>query len=171
MTARNRGARRRTNWIDQTVIQTVVAGGTTQEIDLLSDASPSELEGLTVVRTLIDLTVTPAAAPGAFVIQLPMIAGAIINDEADAAGALPDLLNDTDYPNRGYVFKMTAGVVGANPTEEEFGHVARFTADIRAMRKLETSTRYLLLLANLNVTGTAITVQFAGLIRTLVKLP
>jgi len=34
---------------------------------------------------------------------------------------------------------------------------------------LERNTRYLLLLANLNVVGTAVTVQFSGLIRTLVK--
>jgi len=172
MTQRNRGARRQTDWFDSTIIQTVVAGGTTQEIDLLGDVtSPDELEGLTIVRTLINLIVTVAAAPSAFVIQLPMIAGAIITDEADAAGALPDLLNDTDYPGRGYVFKMTAGVVGANPTEEEFGLSAHFVADIRAQRKLERNTRYLLLLANLNATGTAITVLFSGLIRILVKKP
>ena len=171
MTTRNRGVRRRTNWVDQTIIQTVVAGGTTQDIDLLSDLAPELLEGLTIVRTLIDLVVVPGAAVSGFVTQMPMIGGAIINDEAEAAGALPDLLNDADYPNRGYVFKMTAGVLGANPTEEEFGLIPHFQADIRAMRKLETNTRYLLLLANLNVAGLAITVTFAGLIRTLVKLP
>jgi len=148
----------------------VVAAGSTQEIDLLdSVTTPDELEGLTIVRTLIDLTVHPAAEVSAFVVQLPMIAGAIITDEADAAGALPDLLSDADYPARGYVFKMTAGVVAARPVEEKLVQFAHFQADIRAQRKLERNTRYLLLLANLNVVGTAVTVQFSGLIRTLVK--
>jgi len=172
MTQRNRGARRKTDWFDQTVIATVVAGGSTQEIDLLVDAVTfSDLEGMTVVRTLIDLEVAPAAEVSAFGLQLPMIAGAIISDEADAAGALPDLLSDLDYPQRGYVFKMTAGIVAARPVEEKYAQFAHFQADIRAQRKMEKNTRYLLLLANLNVIGTAYTVVVAGLVRTLVKLP
>ena len=163
------GARRSTRWVDQIITTTRVTGGVTGGIDLLSDVSVEVRPGLTIVRTLVDITALPTQAPASFGTNLCLVAGGVISEDAFGAVALPDLNDDEDYPLTGWTFKVPL-VLGSNPTEEEFGLTARIQGDFRSMRKLGIDSVYTLFTNNIVLDGVGVTVRFAGLVRTLVKL-
>jgi len=166
---RSSGPKRATRWLDTTVATVVATGGVTQGLDLLAGLFVGNRAGATIVRTLVDITFMPIAAPTDFYTVLWKIGGGILSEEAVAAVALPDLNDDTDFPLRGWTFKLV-GVNGANPTEEEFGHITRVTGDFRSMRKLELDSAYFMLLNMITTDGIAPTLRAVGMVRTLLKI-
>ncbi len=111
----------------------------------------------------------PAAAVAGFGVQQIILGGAIITGDAFVAGATPEISDPADEPINGWMWKLS-GAVAAQPTEEET-RVTRFIGDFRSQRKLTSDTELYLAGVNLAITGTAFTVQLAGIIRVLVKLP
>jgi len=167
---RGSSPKRGTRWIDTNLTGTITSGGVTN-LSLLGGLGLDDIPGLTVVRTLITLTVHAAAAAIGFGSQLIFVGTGIATGDAFSAAALPDLINVSEEPVRGWVFKTT-GVVGVNPTEEEFGFIYRLEGDFRSMRKLDLDTEYFIQIHNAALAGpSAFTVQFGGLVRVLVKLP
>ena len=167
---RTRGPVRATNWFDDTLTGTQVTGGATSGLLLLNDVpADSQKEGLTIVRQIIDIAVCVAAEQPGFGTSNIQLAMGIISSEASAAGVLPDLNDDADYPLRGYMWKSYGTLVYTSGAILQ--QVLHFHADSRSMRKLESDSELLLFHNNSLRNGLGTTVAIGGLVRTLVKLP
>ena len=163
-------ARRGTRWIDTSLTGTLVSTGVVN-LSLLAGLGLDDIPGLTVIRTLVSIDFLPAASPVGFGQQLIFVGAGVATGDAFSANALPDLITVSEEPVRGWTFKTT-GVVGTTTTEEAFGHVFSLRGDYRAMRKLDLDTEYFIQMHNAVLAGPSpFTVQFGGLVRTLVKLP
>ncbi len=161
--------RRATRWIDNTLVPTI-ATGAAENTNLLGGENFADLEGMTLVRMLVTMNFAPAAAPAAFGQQLIVVSSGLVTGDAFAAAAVPDNSDDGDFPVNGWIFK-TSGVVGFNPTEEEFGLTYQLHGDYRSMRRIGEDTAMLFQISNIALAGTAITIRAGGLVRLLVKLP
>ena len=171
MSTRGGATRRATRWHDTIIVQSV-ATGATEELTLIAGIPDDEGQtvGLTLIRTIVSLTFLPSAAVAGFGQQLMTLGIGVVQQDAFIGTALPDLGVTFEEPHGGWVFKE-AGVVGAQPGEEELSAGWRLHGDYRSMRKLGGDAEVYLQLQNTAVVGTAFTVQVAGLIRCLYKLP
>ena len=166
MTTRT-GVRRKTRWLD-TLVDFSLASGV-QGIDSLLDViAVNEESGLTVIRTLVQLTAIGDSDPTEGGVQRVTVAGAIITADAFTAGAVPDLSDINDEPVNGWMWMLTTGVPQILNLDV---HPRDLMGDFRSQRKLTNDTELYISALSDNVSGDSFTVAVVGRIRTLVKLP
>jgi len=156
---------RMTDWVD-TVISLGAGDGAQATASLLTGLAPVNLRGATVIRSIIELDLSSASVAGAWGVQRLDFGIGVADQEAHAAGVLPDPLTSGDKPARGWMYRTSRAV-----SQNGIGSQVLFPlrADIRGARKIENGEVYYIFNNN-NVFGTAFTVQVMGLIRLLIKL-
>ncbi len=95
---------------------------------------------------------------------------AMIERDALGAGAVPEVLTESDAPGRGWAYRSARQVEDAATDTTTLQPWGRFVADLRGMRKIQYAQPTLLMQNQLH-TGTAFTIRFFGFIRCLYKLP
>ena len=161
-----RGPVRGTRWID-TLDGRTINDGSTASFTLLGSLGADDIPGLTITRTLLRVVATTLTSPGAFGRQRVIIGGGVITGDGFAAAAFPDLTTDTDYPIRGWLFKMHDVLTLEADSVEKL----MIVADIGAFRKLDEQTECFMSITSGSVAGTAISLRVDTLVRMLVKLP
>ena len=129
---------------------------------------PQPVPGLTVIRTLVRIDIMPGAPPIAYGGQIVLAGAGVITGDAFAAGAVPDLLTDTDYPVNGWMFKIKASI-----TNDTGGLIIaeHMEGDFRSQRKLDEQTEVFMSVENAPAAGTAFNVRIHTMVRMLVKIP
>ena len=157
---------RRTAWEDTLFDSTVLSGGAASPT-LMVGLTRDESRGLTITRMIGELSFASNTIAGAFGNQIIDIGIAILDRDAIAASAHPDPNSVEDEPPSGWLYRNRIRV-GQNGAGAPTIYVVRF--DMRAQRKLNGG-QVELILQSTTSTGTAFTVDFSGIIRTLVLLP
>ena len=156
---------RPTDWVDTVLsLQATTAGST--NVSLITGLAPADMRGATLIRTLIRMTlssITPIESTG---VQMLHMGIGITDQEAFAAGVLPDPGASSDKPARGWVWRDAMGV-----SQSALGGPSTFDVrgDIRGARKIENGELYLIC-DNQPVSGTGFTTLIRGLVRILIKL-
>jgi len=167
---RGRGFRsgRKTQWVDSLFDFTIANGG--QDVrSLLSTLIGNDTQGMTLVRTIIELGLGPISWTGAFGTQALDMGIGMSAQEAFLAGTLPDPSTATEFPQNGWVVRTRKALV--NPGSVSAGLVQQhIQMDIRSQRKIDDGELYMIM-DNFPGLGTAFSVQVTGIIRTLYKLP
>ena len=160
--------KRGTQWFDTNVNLQATDGVQSTPLTLLpADVNARDVPGLTIIRTLVDLSIHPVVPVSVFGGQRVLLGAGIVTADAFLANALPDLNAPSDEPIRGWMFKNARH---SFQSENSF-QFATMHADIHSQRKLDLDTEVFFTIFNQAVTGTSFTVEVNGLIRLLVKLP
>ena len=156
-----RGPRRRTEWFDLTVNQTVAAGDQNSN-DLTINMADVEKKGATLVRTLVQLYCAAVTVGTGSVLSLGI---AMLNEDAAAAGSIPEADSDTDKP--GWVFRTVVPVF--TDTANRFANLTVIKEDLRSRRRFQGSSDQIELILDNFAGSSAINVD--GLIRLLIMKP
>ncbi len=158
--------RRKTQWVDSLQSFALATGGK-QETSLLSDLIPQDTQGMTLVRTIIRLFTFPGESSGALGAQAIDLGIGVADQEAFAAAVLPDPEVAGDEPALGWVWRDR--LVSIIPSDGDvISHMLQ--ADIKSQRKIDDGELYFSA-SSTSILGTSHTLQLAGLIRCLFKLP
>jgi len=157
---------RPTDWIDTIISLTLAPMGGSAIQSLMTGVAPVNMRGMTLIRTIISLSLVSQTVAGAWGVQRANLGIGVADQDAFAAGALPDPDVATDKPARGWVWRSYAGVAQNGSGAPV---IYTLTADIRGARKIENGELYIAGV-NTDSLGTAFTVFVGGLIRTLYKL-
>ena len=172
-TVRRPGAtvpRRRRRWADKLFNLTVGAGAQV-EIDLSTEFTANETAGLTVVRMIMCYTLRPSN-PGAVSGNQHLDIGVgMFEAEAFAAGVLPDVDAEADYPRGGWLYRCRHNVqdeLDATGVVTYYEH----NKDIRSQRKLGgPDTALGIIFDSSTGEGTTFSIQVVGIVRSLFLLP
>ena len=157
-------AGRNTYWED-TLIEHTFAAAAIQLQSLVGGLSEDERRGMTVVRTLVQLWLSPVTTSGVVGSMTAVLGIGVANEQAFGVGstALPQLTINSERPPRGWLWKSSIAVLDDATTVAPLTEVR---ADIRAKRKIDAGVLYLGMEGDTR-TGTAFTVKLSGLIRVL----
>ena len=97
---------RRALWTDTRVSEAIVNAGQAR-VSLMSDLDSRDSEGMTAVRTILELSVTPPPAVSDGYMRLDLGVG-VVSQEAFLAGIVPDPDVVLDRPPRGWLYEVTA---------------------------------------------------------------
>ena len=150
-------------WVDKLISEDTVSG-TQDSDDLLATPSQFDKFGLTLVRTILQLTFRPTTLFAAVGLQAYDVAMALLEQDAASANVFPDMSFADDSPGRGWIYRnrvmvedhTTAGAIV--PTSQ------RLFADLKGMRKINDMELFLLF-ENNSAQGTSFTVHAEGLVR------
>jgi len=156
---------RRTVWHD-TLFADTVATGAALNRSLMLLVSQNEARGLTLVRTILDIQLTPSI-PLNDGMQMMDIGIGLASRDSFSAGDLPDPGAAADEPIRGWIFRTRCAVMRDATQQVPVTHCV---GDFRAMRKIDAGELYAKF-DNTTLAGTAFTVFIVGLIRCLFLLP
>ena len=153
------GPRRAVEWFD-TFINETTSSGTQDNQDLTSGIVADERKGMTLVRTIIDLTCLLSAVGTGGLVHM-----GIFELQSDAAGALalPDV-NDSD--EAGWIWRVGPRVISATNLNDVSMN-SRFIADLRGQRKLTSEDHGLHFIFNAGTLTSDVNTD--GLIRLLFK--
>jgi len=160
--ARRRGPRRRGFWVD-TLISENVGSGLAAHEDLLSTPSQFDKFGLTVVRTILTLTVRPTTLFAAAGVQAVDLGIQLVEQDAFAAFALPDLNFADDQPGRGWLYRdrvILTDHISTGAVRTEY----RIFKDLKGKRKID-DMELIYTMQNSPVSGTSFSANVEGLIR------
>ena len=141
-------------------------------VDLLVNLNQDAHTVVTVTRMLIDLVIYPdgmvnAVSGG----QNTDLGIAVLSNEAQAAGAIPEPSNSADIPALGWMWR--ARMVTLNQQDSGTAEMWKFPhlqLDLRAQRIVRRGQTLRLMGDNAVSSGTGFTCRIAGMIRTLVLL-
>ena len=171
--ARRPGAtapRRQRRWADK-LFSLATASTTGDAIDLSGEFTANETAGLTVVRMILCYTIRPNNPGAASGNQLVDVGIGLFEAEAFAAGVLPDVQSEADYPRGGWLYRCRHNV------QDDLSGVGTIqwpetNKDIRSQRRLGGPDVALgFLLFNGPGEGTAFSTHMVGIVRTLFLLP
>ena len=161
---RHRGGRpasiRQTQWLDS-LLELTLAGNSISVLDLTANLAVQEQKGTTIVRTILDLTLSSNAADVSNLIDMGIVladAGAVL------AGHLAQPEVQNDQPS--WVWRARKHVRVANVSNSN--QYATVSMDTKSKRKFVGNERDYLFVAN-NTGTEAVTVR--GLIRVLIQKP
>ena len=156
---------RRTEWQDFIIDFDITSGGTSPVADLIR-GDVNETKGMTLIRTIIRLDISPAA-PGATTDSTQKVALGIgmFATAAEAIGvtALASPSVGTDKPLTGWLWRSHGIVVAEVSATAPYFII---NEDIRAKRKVMYGAP-ILVVSNLQLTNTAFSVTVLGIIRCL----
>jgi len=164
---RGRSARRHSRWLE-THFDEALTNLNTSETSLMVDLGDEDIAGLTIIRTLIDLTVGRNVVGSTFGAQEVFIGMGVVQLDAFIAGSVPDVQTEGDRPVLPWMLRASQTIhQGAENTIP-----LRFEYDLRGARKLATggALAFLALRSEL-VVGTSFVARINGWVRMLVKLP
>jgi len=155
---------RRRRWIDTHIDENTATGQPDSEVLITSD-EPS-VKGLTLVRIIVALEVTPATyVLDSLDAQLAVMGIGIMSEETIGNGDFPEPSVADDQPVTGWMWK-TCGLVQENAGIPSL-HVS---VDLRSQRKLMYG-RPVWIVNNIAAQGAAFTINTVGIIRSLYLLP
>ena len=167
---RGRGFRsgRKTQWVDSLFDFTIANAG--QDVrSLLSTLIGNDTQGMTLVRTIIELSLGPINWTGAFGTQALDMGIGMSAQEAFLAGTLPDPSTSTEFPQNGWVIRTRKGCL--NPGSVSAGYeLQKIQMDLRSQRRIDDGELYMIM-DNFPGLGTAFSIQVTGIVRCLFKLP
>jgi len=163
-----RAARRGTVWVDQSWNLSTADGGEELFTLLPGIVDPDPL-GWTLIRTILCYSVmaqVPTAARG---YQMYDVGIGIASNEAFAVGVtgIPNVGTAADHPERGWVYRCRHIVQDDTAIPMPIVNVFK---DIKSQRKLDRGVLYMTAESTAGF-GTALTLRFMGLTRSLFKLP
>jgi len=176
MTTSRRGARRtpvrrprkRTRWHNELFSMDI--GNTLQlSRDILSQIAQTDKVGLTLIRTLLHLFIQPTSMFGTVGLQALDFAIGVFEEDAFAAGALPDLNVEGERPPRGWAWKERCLVPG-HTTAGAVDSTVHIERDLKSRRRIDDGD-LLLIVNNNSAQGSAFNVTVEGEIRCLLTLP
>jgi len=156
---------RQVDWQD-TQISLEIASGAQGNTRVDGSVTDVVARRLTAIRTIISMDVFSTSVAGAWGVQECAIGIGVISREAFAAGVLPDPVEATDKPTRGWLWRTTRAV-----SQNGIGTpiIVHIEGDFRGARKLDAGI-LLLICNNTVLDGTAFTFRLRGLVRTLFKI-
>ncbi len=157
----------RTPFWGDALIGSSLGSGAQLVIDLLGNLSEDERRGITVVRQIIGLWMTPIPTSGVVGSMFVDVGIGVASEDAIIAGAVPDPNIGQDRPARGWLFRDRVVVVD-DADNVVFPTVIK--EDSKSKRRVDSGELFLVMNNTLN-SGTGFTVRVAGLIRTLYLLP
>jgi len=157
---------RRTRWTDA-FITLSVASGSQVITPLLESMTGDDVQGITITRTILDLSLAASTIAGAFGFQTIDLGLALISEEAHVAGVVPEPGVPGDRPVGGWLWRRRLAV-SQNGIGGQVIHSV--SVDLRAQRKV-TQGVYDLIINNTANTGTSFGLSVIGSVRTLVRLP
>ena len=160
---------RRRQWIDTIMTHTVVPGNTSLTVVLTEGIPDNDVKGMTLVRTLIQLSLIPADLLDDTGVQRLAIGIGLAGQEAIAtsgtAVAFPGV--EDEFPSSGWLYRtMHAVLADATPGFS----TPVIDKDIRAQRKIMYGAPFIRF-TNLDEQGTPFSVSIIGIIRCLYLLP
>jgi len=159
---------RQTDWDDTLVSLDIPSGGQkSQALTVSTQADIHSSRGMTVVRTILELSLMSQSVAGAWGTQTVDLAIGIASLEAFAAEVLPDPNVQTEKPPRGWMWRHRT-VLSQNGTGTPI--TVDISRDIHGMRVVQNGVVYLIV-NTMPIDGTAFSSRVVGLIRLLVKLP
>ena len=165
------GRRRGTRWIDTNVNDQVAVAATSDPVALLNaSVLAGDVPGLTIIRTLVDVSFHPTVPGVALGSMHCQIGAGIVTADAFLANSLPDLLSSSEEPVRGWMFK-NARFCWDDPDRGLPYDASHLFLDIHSQRKLDLDTEVYWQWVNTAMAGASFAVEATGLIRLLVKLP
>ena len=156
---------RPTDWVD-TLVNLEVPAGSQSQTSLVTGLAPSDMRGMTVIRTIIMIQMFSNTVAGAWGVTLGDLGIGIASQEAFVAGVVPDPNVAGDKPPRGWMWRASK-CVAQNGAGAPI--LVELLADIRGARKVENGEVYLVV-NNTTLVGTAFQLNVRGLIRQLYKL-
>ena len=157
---------RRAAWADR-LMDDSLTNGAQLIFDLMPSLDIDERTNITVVRQIIDLTLTPEPTSGVVGTMRADFGIGLVSVDAQVAGAVPEPSVQTDRPSQGWLWRWR-GVVLDDTTQVPIN--TRVMADLRAKRRV--SSGVLVMIADgTAISGTAFVVNVTGIIRTLFLLP
>ncbi len=153
-------------WAD-TLMSFSVASGATNNQDLLSNLSPDERRGITLVRTIMTMAYTPSPTSGVVGTQIIDLGIGIASVDAFAAGALPDVQVESDRPPRGWIMRDRTAVLD---DATDVANITFVRGDFRTKRRIDDGDLFLQHFSTAR-TGTPFTVAISGIVRVLYLLP
>ena len=161
--------RRQSIWRDAIINQSVATGGQVSS-DLTGALTQFQKQGLTLVRTIVHLTARVQTLGGVVGSQQLGMGIAIIDEDANAAGALPEVLSQGDHPVKGWIWRdiqqlndhTTAGSV-------ESKQIVDVHVELKSRRRLD-DTDHLIIFENQDLLGGTFTIDIDGLVRSLYLL-
>ncbi len=151
-------------WEDTAISVNVVDNGDTV-LSLVGGLSEDERRGMTIVRTIVDLQLSPDPTSGVTGSMFVDLAIGMANQQAFTAGSgsLPDPAINSERPPRGWIWKTRTAVID---DATQLGALTFVSGDFRSKRKVDAGIPYLHIAPDAR-TGTAFTVNVTGLIRLL----
>ena len=139
------------------------ANASQDDKDLMATPSQFDKYGLTLVRTIAHIFCRPETPSAVVGLQAVDFGIAVIEQDAYAALALPDLNFGDDQPGRGWVWRHRMWIEdhtssGAVPQAQ------RVSVDLKSKRKIN-DMELVFIINNNSVTGTAFSSRTEGLIR------
>ena len=158
-------------WADLLLNIQLGTASTITPLNPLMDLSDSQVERVTIVRTIMEIRLYPDAMANSVDGAVNIDLGLGISSKEEATGNLhPDPDTQSDYPRHGWLYRTRRVVCNQQST----GVVEAFTfplihENIMSQRKLDRGEEYLMIVSSVS-SGTGFTVRIAGIIRTLVLL-
>ena len=157
-------------WADK-LLNFSTASGTEDNFDLTAEFTANETAGLTVVRMILCYTIRANNPGGESGNQLVDVGVGVFEAEAFAAGVLPDVDSEADYPRGGWLYRCRHNVQNEL---DATGTVVwqEVNKDIHSQRRLGGPDIALgFLFKNSANEGTAFTLRTVGIVRTLYLFP
>ena len=165
----SRAPKRKTVWLD-TFVSVGLSSGGQADLDLLTGLGANDIPGLTLTRTIIDLSFlaqTPGAAAGRMRVDFGI---GVTQSEATAANVLPDPQSALDFPTRGWVVRKHKIVTDSIDSFD--ADALTVEMDLSGRRALHTTdTDLTLIIQNSALLGTTFSVQVQGWVRSLLLMP
>ena len=162
--------RRMRRWADK-LMNLNVNSSASSTFDLTNEFTANETAGLTVVRMILCYSLraaTPGAVSGQQVVDIGV---GLFEAEAFAAGVLPDVQSEADYPRGGWLYRCRHLAVDETLANGPMP-MLEVNKDIRSQRRLGGPDVALgVLVRNDPLEGTTFSIRVVGIIRTLYLLP
>ena len=156
----------RTPYWQDTLLATVVTTASNVIKDFTPEFDKVATRGLTVVRTIIDISMAPAP-PGAVTgTQQVSIGIGVASQEAFAGGVVPDPNVGSERPPRGWIFRTKCMVVDM---PEGIPTIVKCVGDFRGKRKVDDGQLFIKI-DNDGFQATAFDINVIGIVRTLLLL-
>ena len=144
-----------------------IASGNQSLTSLLGDWTSIETRGLTLVRLIVSLDVTPQTLGGTNSDQVMTYGVGVVGQDAFAASAVPDTEVEADRPPRGWLVRGSCRIIDS--VTEPLPAVL-CVGDFRGKRKLDNG-ELVLIMHNAAHSGTAFAISVTGVVRALFLLP
>ncbi len=130
-------------WIDSLIDLTLASGATVSD-SIMSGVSSTQtrFDQMTLLRTIVGIDIAYAVHDSGEGSQQVTVGIAIGSQEAVAASVLPDPEVETDFPIRGWIWRMRYRIFGFS-ADQPTVFTRRVDLDLRGKRKLENGEAYI----------------------------
>ena len=157
----------RTPYWDDNFIDFAITSTATIEVELMTNLSGQQRRGITIVRTILELGITPSPTNGVVATQSVDVGIGVIA-ESTAIAAAPDVRVATARPACGWIMR-TRCVVMDDANTVVAPTLCRM--DLRMKRKVDDGKPFIGIGNTVRTGATPFTVHVSGIVRILYLLP